>query len=95
MRKFSAKGHSAFNCFIRGDRRDSSTEMTHYTKSDIQFTRDQLDDTTIWLMGRKISLTKKPRKPTAKNPTAVRRATLRNSFLSGFLHLLISLAIDR
>jgi len=37
-----------------------------------------------WLMGMKMSFTKKPRNPTAKKPTAVSRATLVNSLVSGF-----------
>lgn len=44
-----------------------------------------------WLIGMKISLTKKPMRPTAKKPTAVRRATLRNSRRSGFSHFLTRL----
>lgn len=44
-----------------------------------------------WLIGMKMSFTKKPKKPTARNPTAVKRATLMNSFLSGFWHRFTSL----
>lgn len=45
----------------------------------------------IWLIGMKISFTKKPMKPTARKPTAVRRATLANSLASGFSQRLRSL----
>jgi hypothetical protein len=47
--------------------------------------------TITWLMGMKISFTKKPMKPVTKNPTAVNFATFKNSFLSGFSHRFTSL----
>jgi hypothetical protein len=41
----------------------------------------------------KISFTKNPRNPTAKNPTAVSLATFMNSFLSGFSQRLTNLRV--
>jgi len=46
--------------------------------------------TMIWLMGMKMSLTKKPMKPMTTKPAAVRMQILLNSFLSGFVHRLTS-----
>lgn len=44
-----------------------------------------------WLIGMKISLTKKPISPVARKPMAVSRATFKNSFWSGFSQRLSSL----
>jgi len=44
-----------------------------------------------WLIGMKTSLTTNPIAPTMRKPVAVLVATLMNSFLSGFSHLLTSL----
>jgi hypothetical protein len=44
-----------------------------------------------WLIWMKMSLTKNPKRPTAKKPIAVSRDTLENSFRSGFSQRLTSL----
>lgn len=49
---------------------------------------EALPPTIIWLMGMKMSLTKKPMKPITTNPIAVLMVILLNSLRSGFVHLL-------